>query len=66
LRFNCIVQQSRSLGINQLGVVEHRIEGAEIDACFRSVPMLVEDEPFGLAAFSEALASIGASRAEVA
>jgi hypothetical protein len=46
-------------------VVEYRIEGEQIEAYFRSVPTLVEDEPFGLAAFSETLASIEQSRGAV-
>jgi 3',5'-cyclic AMP phosphodiesterase CpdA len=62
---SAFIVKGGSLGLNQLGVVEYRIEGEQIEAYFRSVPTLVEDEPFGLAAFSETLASIEQSRGAV-
>jgi 3',5'-cyclic AMP phosphodiesterase CpdA len=63
---SAFIVRGGSLGVNQLGVVEYRIEGEQIEAFFRSVPTLVEDEPFGLAAFTETLASIESSRERVA
>jgi 3',5'-cyclic AMP phosphodiesterase CpdA len=45
-------------GLNQLGVVEYRIEGDDIEAYFRSIPALVEDEPFAIPAFIETMARI--------
>jgi hypothetical protein len=53
-----------SLGLNQLGVVEYRIDGESIEAFFRSVPSLVEDEPFALSAFVETMAEIEDARAK--
>jgi 3',5'-cyclic AMP phosphodiesterase CpdA len=61
---SAFIVRGGSLGINQLGVVEYRIEGERLDAYFRSVPSLVEDEPFALAAFTETLADIEAAREE--
>lgn len=49
-----------SLGINQLGLVEYRIDGEEIRAYFRTIASLVEGEPHELAAFSETMAEIQA------
>ncbi len=55
-----------SHGLNQLGVVEYRIEGESIDAFFRSIPGLVEDEPFALSAFVETMAEIELANAQSA
>jgi 3',5'-cyclic AMP phosphodiesterase CpdA len=54
-----------SRGLNQLGVVEYHIEGEGVEAFFRSVPHLVEDEPFGVSAFIETLAEIEMARAQL-
>ena len=43
-------------GLNQIGVVEYRIEGDEVEAYFRSIPTVVEDEPFNMPAFMATMA----------
>lgn len=48
-------------GLNQLGVVEYRIEGNEVEAYFRSVPTLREEEPFGMQEFTSTMAEIKAA-----
>jgi hypothetical protein len=50
-----------SFGLNQLGVVEYRIEGDEIEAYFRSIPTLAEEEPFAAPAFTQTMAEIEAA-----
>jgi 3',5'-cyclic AMP phosphodiesterase CpdA len=52
-------------GLNQLGVVEYRLDGAEVEAYFRAAPTLVEEEPFTMPAFVATMASIEASTAGV-
>jgi 3',5'-cyclic AMP phosphodiesterase CpdA len=52
-------------GLNQLGLVEYRIEGDEIEVYFRSIPALVEQEPFAMPAFMETMAAIEAEAAGV-
>jgi 3',5'-cyclic AMP phosphodiesterase CpdA len=49
------------LGLNQLGVVEYRIDGDEISAYFRAVPTLQEEEPWEMVEFTETLAAIEAA-----
>jgi 3',5'-cyclic AMP phosphodiesterase CpdA len=49
------------LGLNQLGVVEYRIEDNEIEAYFRSVPTLREEEPWEMVEFTETMAAIEAA-----
>jgi 3',5'-cyclic AMP phosphodiesterase CpdA len=48
-------------GLNQLGVVEYRTQGSEIEAYFRSVPTLTEESPYGMPAFVKTMAMIEAS-----
>jgi 3',5'-cyclic AMP phosphodiesterase CpdA len=48
-------------GLNQLGVVEYRIEGDAIEAYFRSIPTLHEDEPYGMSEFTTTMATIEAA-----
>jgi 3',5'-cyclic AMP phosphodiesterase CpdA len=54
-----------NFGLNQLGVVEYRIEGPEVDAYFRTVPTLVEEEPFSMPAFEQTMKIIEADTARV-
>ena len=61
---SAFIVRGASLGLNQLGVVECRIDGESIEAFFRSVPSLVEDEPFALSAFVETMAEIEDARAK--
>ena len=61
---SAFIVRGGSLGLNQLGVVEYRIDGESIEAFFRSVPSLVEDEPFALSAFVETMAEIEDARAK--
>jgi 3',5'-cyclic AMP phosphodiesterase CpdA len=49
------------IGLSQLGVVEYRIDGDEIDAYFRAVPTLVEESPFGMPAFVATMSRIEAA-----
>jgi len=49
------------LGLNQLGVVEYRIDGDEVEAYFRSVPTLREEEPWEMTEFTETMAAIEAA-----
>lgn len=52
---------SMQFGLNQLGVVEYRIEGDEIEVYFRAIPTLVEEEPFAMPAFKATMADIEAA-----
>jgi 3',5'-cyclic AMP phosphodiesterase CpdA len=52
-------------GLNQLGVVEYRIEGDTIEAYFRSVPTLREEEPYAMPEFISTMAQIEAANAAV-
>ena len=49
------------LGLNQLGVVEYRIDGDEVEAYFRSIPTLREEEPWEMTEFTETMAAIEAA-----
>jgi 3',5'-cyclic AMP phosphodiesterase CpdA len=55
-----------NLGLNQLGVVEYRIEGNEIEAYFRATPSFTEAEPFTMPAFAETMALIEGGTAALA
>ena len=57
---------SMQFGLNQIGVVEYRIEGDEVEAYFRSIPTVVEDEPFNMPAFMATMARIEAVTAGAA
>jgi 3',5'-cyclic AMP phosphodiesterase CpdA len=48
-------------GLSQLGVVEYRIEGDTIEAYFRSVPTLSEEEPYDMPEFIATMAQIEAA-----
>ncbi|MCU1493062.1 MAG: hypothetical protein JWO62_826 [Acidimicrobiaceae bacterium] len=52
-----------SFGLSQLGVVEYRIEGDEVEVYFRSIPTLCEQEPFAMAEFVQTMAEIEAATA---
>lgn len=62
---SAFIVRGGSLGVNQLGVVEYRINGEGIEAYFRSVETLVEDEPFAIAAYVNTMAAIEASAVPV-
>jgi 3',5'-cyclic AMP phosphodiesterase CpdA len=49
---------SWDFGLNQLGVVEYRIENDEIAAFFRSTPTLEEEAPFSMPSFTNTMALI--------
>jgi hypothetical protein len=49
------------MGLNQLGVVEYRIDGDEVEVYFRSIPTLLEEEPWEMAEFTETMAAIEAA-----
>ena len=61
-----IVRHPRDDELNQLGVVEYRIDGEQIEAFFRSIPTIIEDEPFALEAFTQTLAEIEAAQKQLA
>ena len=63
---SAFIVRGGSLGLNQLGVVEYRIDGEQIEAFFRSIPTIIEDEPFALEAFTQTLAEIEAAQKQLA